>query len=133
MRLSIAAFVLFVARAVTGGLILRDTLLQNAYESNTALSRYYASETDSNLVTYEALLEFGTASIEARVYEDQPWDSIEEWASLYCERLRTVLGNENINLYGVVDGRVLAVGSEALGDAGDPTSVSYTHLTLPTT
>lgn len=125
MRLSIAAFVLFVALAVTGGLILRDTLLQNAYESNTALSRYYASETDSNLVTYEALLEFGTASIEARVYEDQPWDSIEEWASLYCERLRTVLGNENINLYGVVDGRVLAVGSEALGDAGDPTSRAW--------
>ena len=125
MRLSIAAFVLFVALAVTGGLILRDTLLQNAYESNTALSRYYASETDSNLVTYEALLEFGTASIEARVYEDQPWDSIEEWASLYCERLRTVLGNENINLYGVVAGRVLAVGSEALGDAGDPTSRAW--------
>lgn len=125
MRLSIAAFVLFVALAVTGGLILRDTLLQNAYESNTALSRYYASETDSNLVTYEALLEFGTASIEARVYEDQPWDSIEEWASLYCERLRTVLGNENINLYGVVDGRVLAVGSEALDDAGDPTSRAW--------
>lgn len=125
MRLSIAAFVLFVALAVTGGLILRDTLLQNAYESNTALSRYYASETDSNLVTYEALLEFGTASIEARVYEDQPWDSIEEWASLYCERLRTVLGNENINLYGVVAGRVLAVGPEALGDAGDPTSRAW--------
>ena len=125
MRLSLAVFALFVVMAVTGGLILRDTLLQNAYESNTALSRYYASETDSNLVTYEALLEFGTASIEARVYEDQPWDSIEEWANLYCERLRTVLGNENINLYGVVDGRVLAVGVPDLGEGSDPTSRAW--------
>lgn len=125
MRLSLAVFALFVVMAVAGGLILRDTLLQNAYESNTALSRYYASETDSNLVTYEALLEFGTASIEARVYEEQPWDSIEEWANLYCERLRTVLGNENINLYGVVDGRVLAVGVPDLGEGSDPTSRAW--------
>lgn len=125
MRLSLAVFALFVVMAVTGGLILRDTLLQNAYESYTALSRYYASETDSNLVTYEALLEFGTASIEARVYEEQPWDSIEEWANLYCERLRTVLGNENINLYGVVDGRVLAVGVPDLGEGSDPTSRAW--------
>ena len=125
MRLSLAVFALFVVMAVTGGLILRDTLLQNAYESNTALSRYYASETDSNLVTYEALLEFGTASIEARVYEEQPWDSIEEWANLYCERLRTVLGNENINLYGVVGGRVLAVGVPDLGEGSDPTSRAW--------
>ena len=125
MRLSLAVFALFVVMAVTGGLILRDTLLQNAYESNTALSRYYASETDSNLVTYEALLEFGTASIEARVYEEQPWDSIEEWANLYCERLRTVLGNENINLYGVVGGRVLAVGVPDLGEGSDPTSRTW--------
>lgn len=125
MRLSLAVFALFVVMAVTGGLILRDTLLQNAYESNTALSRYYASETDSNLVTYEALLEFGTASIEARVYEEQPWDSIEEWANLYCERLRTVLGNENINLYGVVDGRVLAVGVPDLGEGSNPTSRAW--------
>lgn len=125
MRLSLAVFALFVVMAVTGGLILRDTLLQNAYESNTALSRYYASETDSNLVTYEALLEFGTASIEARVYEEQPWDSIEEWANLYCDRLRTVLGNENINLYGVVDGRVLAVGVPDLGEGSDPTSRAW--------
>ena len=125
MRLSLAVFALFVVMAVTGGLILRDTLLQNAYESNTALSRYYASETDSSLVTYEALLEFGTASIEARVYEEQPWDSIEEWANLYCERLRTVLGNENINLYGVVGGRVLAVGVPDLGEGSDPTSRAW--------
>ena len=51
MRLSVAVFVLFIALAVAGGLILRDTLLRNANASNTALSRYYASETDSNLVT----------------------------------------------------------------------------------
>ena len=107
MRLNIAIFALFVVLAVVGGVALRDTLLQNAYETNTALSRSYASEIDSNLVTYEALLEFGTTSIEQRVYDDSPWSSLEEWASLYCDRIRSVLGDDTINVYGVVDGKVL--------------------------
>ena len=80
MRLSVAVFVLFVALAVAGGLILRDTLLRNANASNTALSRYYAAETDSNLVTYEALLDFGTTSIEQRISTDHPRGSLEAWA-----------------------------------------------------
>ena len=116
MRLSVAVFVLFVALAVAGGLILRDTLLRNANASNTALSRYYASETDSNLVTYEALLDFGTTSIEQRIYNDNPWGSLEAWAETYCQRIRSVLGDDSINVYGVIDGQVLNVSGIQLAD-----------------
>ena len=66
VRFSLAVLVLFVVLAVVSGFMLRNTLLRNAYESNTALSRFYASETDSTLKTYEVLLDFGAASIEAR-------------------------------------------------------------------
>ena len=121
VRFSLAVLVLFVVLAVVSGFMLRNTLLRNAYESNTALSRFYASETDSTLKTYEALLDFGAASIEARVYADEPWGDLESWAELYCNRLRSVLGNQNINVYGVVDGRVLAVGDLRLDPDFDPT------------
>ena len=124
MRLNIAIFALFVVLAVVGGVALRDTLLQNAYETNTALSRSYASEIDSNLVTYEALLEFGTTSIEQRVYDDSPWSSLEEWASLYCDRIRSVLGDDTINVYGVVDGKVL----DASGSIPDAAVDASQHL-----
>ena len=120
MRLSVAVFVLFVALAVAGGLILRDTLLRNANASNTALSRYYASETDSNLVTYEALLSFGTTSLEQRIYNDNPWGSLEEWVETYCQRIRCVLGDDSINVYGVIDGEVLNVSGIELGDDFQP-------------
>ena len=116
MRLSVAVFVLFVALAVAGGLILRDTLLRNANVSNTALSRYYASETDSNLVTYEALLGFGTTSVEQRIYNDNPWGSLQAWAETYCQRIRDVLGDDSINVYGVIDGQVLNVSGIQLAD-----------------
>ena len=120
MRLSIAVFVVFVVLAVAGGMVLRDTLLRNANASNTALSRYYASETDSNLVTYEALLDFGTTSIEQRIYNDNPWGSLEAWAETYCQRIRSVLGDDSINVYGVIDGEVLNVSGIELGDEFQP-------------
>ena len=120
MRLSIAVFVVFVVLAVAGGMVLRDTLLRNANASNTALSRYYASETDSNLVTYEALLDFGTTSIEQRIYNDNPWGSLEEWVETYCQRIRSVLGDDSINVYGVIDGEVLNVTGIELGDDFNP-------------
>ena len=120
MRLSIAVFVVFVVLAVAGGMVLRDTLLRNANASNTALSRYYASETDSNLVTYEALLDFGTTSIEQRIYNDNPWGSLEEWVETYCQRIRSVLGDDSINVYGVIDGEVLNVSGIELGDDFQP-------------
>ena len=125
MCLSVAVFVLFVALAVAGGLILRDTLLRNANASNTALSRYYASETDSNLVTYEALLDFGTTSIEQRIYNDNPWGSLEAWAEIYCQRIRSVLGDDSINVYGVIDGEVLNVSGIELGDDFRPESRTW--------
>ena len=121
MRLGIAVFLVFVAFALAGGVVLRDTLLRNAYETNTALARYYASETDSDLTTYEALLDFGTAAVEARVYADEPWGSLESWATLYCERLRSVLGNDSIDVYGVIEGQVLNVGGSLPQDDFDPT------------
>ena len=122
VRFSLAVLVLFVVLAVVSGLMLRNVLLKNSYESNTALARFYASETDSALKTYEALLDFGSASIEARVFADEPWGNLESWAELYCSRLRSVLGNQNINVYGVVDGRVLAVGDLSLASDFDPTT-----------
>ena len=125
MRLSIAVFVLFVALAVAGGLILRDTLLRNANVSNTALSRYYASETDSNLVTYEALLGFGTTSVEQRIYNDNPWGSLQAWAETYCQRIRGVLGDDSINVYGVIDGQVLNVSGLQLVDDFCPEERSW--------
>ncbi len=130
MRLSVAVFVLFVALAVAGGLILRDTLLRNANASNTALSRYYASETESNLVTYEALLDFGTTSIEQRIYNDNPWGSLEAWVETYCQRIRSVLGDDSINVYGVIDGEVLNVSGIELGDDFQPQDRTWYQIAM---
>lgn len=107
MRLGLVLLGLFVALSLAGGAVLRSTLLTNAHESNTALSRYYASEVNSSLTMYRSLLEFGTESMDVRMENGASWEELEEWVRLYCDRLRTVLGDESINVYGVVDGTPL--------------------------
>lgn len=126
MRLGLILLVFFVALALVGGQILRSTLLQNAHESNTALSRYYAAETNSSLTMYRALLEFGTESLDSRNEQGNTWEELERWVRLFCTRLRSVLGDEAINVYGVVDGTPLTVGDwdEMAGAGGDAMGAS---------
>ena len=110
MRLGLVLLVCFVALTLAGGAILRQTLLQNAHESNTALSRYYAAETNSSLTMYRSLLEFGTESLDVRMERGESWTELEAWVEMYCERLRSVVGDDAINVYGVIDGTPLTVG-----------------------
>ena len=107
---NIGILVLFVGFSLGGLTVLHDSLVNNADESNAALSRYYASESASNLTVYETLLDFGATSVEARVSEGNSWANLEEWAKNYCDRLRTVLADESLNVYAVINGRVLTVG-----------------------
>ena len=110
VRLNVILIALFICMSLLGGALMRDALLRNANESNSALSRYYASQTDSNLTTYSSLLEFGISSIESRVSSNTPWEDLRSWTELYCTRLRTVLGDESLNVYAIIGERVLAIG-----------------------
>lgn len=107
VRLNVAVIMLFVILSVPGGLFVRDVLLRNASESNTALARYLASEANGSLMMYRSLLEFGVASLESRANNGASWQELEEWSTLYNNRLRSVLGDDSLNAYAVVDGKLL--------------------------
>lgn len=133
MRLGLVLLGLFVALSLAGGAVLRSTLLTNAHESNTALSRYYASEVNSSLTMYRSLLEFGTESMDVRMENGASWEELEEWVRLYCDRLRTVLGDESINVYGVVDGTPLTAAewSTSVGYSADDAAGGTDATTSP--
>lgn len=121
LGLGLGVLALFVAFILAGGAVLYTALLRNADSANDALSRYYASETAGNLTVYETLLDFGARSIEARVAEGNSWEELEAWADTYCTRLRTVLADEQLNVYAVIGGRVLAVGDWTADETFDVT------------
>ncbi len=108
MRFPLCAFVVLAGLAMVGILLLRATLLQNAYETGTALSRSYAAEERGNLNVYETLLTFGTTALNGRMEDGETKEEISDFLETYFYRVNTVLGNGVVDPYVVLDGEILA-------------------------
>ena len=108
MRLNIAAFAVLAVLAVAGTAVIRTALLQNAWDTGTALARGYAAEEQSSLAIYETLLSFGTASVDKRVSEGESKEELLGWMEIYFQRLEVVLGSGAVDPYIILDGEVLA-------------------------
>ena len=93
LGLSLCAFAALVVLAVLGILLIRSTLLRNARDTGTALSRSFAAEESNSLAMYETLLSFGTASLDSRLEAGEGRESIARFLELYFRRLDSVLGD----------------------------------------
>ena len=83
LGLSLCAFAALVVLAVLGILLIRSTLLRNARDTGTALSRSFAAEESTSLAMYETLLSFGTASLDSRLEAGEGRESIARFLELY--------------------------------------------------
>lgn len=108
MRLPLAALMAMSALAAAGMLLLRSVLLQNAYETGTALSRSYAAEESSDLAVYETLLTFGTAALDSRLEAGEDREAVTDFLEMYFRRVDTVLGDGVVDPYVVLGGEILA-------------------------
>ena len=103
--------IVLVLLALLGGAsfaLLRTELLKNAQDLGASLAQSYASEERNNLTVYETLLTFGTESINSRVQEGNTAEELQEWISLYFERLEAVLGENTVDPYLVLNGKIIA-------------------------
>ena len=89
-------------------LLLRATLLRNAYETGTALSRSCAAEEQGDLNVYETLLTFGTSALEQRLEDGEDREEIVAFLEMYFQRVDTVLGDGVVDPYVVLDGEILS-------------------------
>ena len=107
MRLTLVAFAALILLALAGCILIYHTLLRNAYDTGSALSRSYAAEESDNLAVFETLLSFGAASLDrlAAVGDEV---ELAEWMDLYFARLDTVLGSDMVDPYAVIDGKIIA-------------------------
>ena len=108
LRPALWAFAALLALAVGGIVLIRSTLLRNAYETGTALSRSYASEARSELASFETLLAFGTSSIDNRLAGGEDRAALEGLLERYFQNLDRVLGNGVVDPYLVLEGEILA-------------------------
>ena len=130
LRLSLCAFTALVVLAVLGVLLIRSTLIRNAHDTGTALSRSFAAEESNTLAMYETLLSFGTASLDSRVEAGEGRDAIIPFLKLYFQRLDSVLGDGVVDPYVVFNGEILGA-SPWEGDASyDYTAASWYQMAM---
>ena len=108
MRLNLAGLLILVVMASAGSLLLRTSLLRSAQSMGSALSRNYAAEESNKLSVFETLLSFGTASLDKQVEEGKSPEELLEWMNLYFQQLSAVLGEDVVDPYLVLDGKILA-------------------------
>lgn len=124
LKLPLCAFAALGVLALAGSWIVRSTMLRNAYEAATALSRSCAAEERGSLNVYATLLSFGTAALESRLEDGEGQESITVFLDTYFERVDSVLGTGVVDPYVVLDGKILAANPWE-GDAG------YDYATAP--
>ena len=124
LKLPLCAFAALGVLALAGSWIVRNTMLRNAYEAATALSRCCAAEERGSLNVYATLLSFGTAALESRLEDGEGQESITVFLDTYFERVDSVLGTGVVDPYVVLDGKILAANPWE-GDAG------YDYATAP--
>lgn len=124
LKLPLCAFAALGVLALAGSWIVRNTMLRNAYEAATALSRSCAAEERGSLNVYATLLSFGTAALESRLEDGEGQESITVFLDTYFERVDSVLGTGVVDPYVVLDGKILAANPWE-GDAG------YDYATAP--
>ena len=91
MRLTLLAFAVVTGIAICGAMLVRFTLLKNAFNTGTSMSRSYAAEAGDELAVYETLLTFGASSMDWQVGRGVEREELVEWLQLYFQRVETVL------------------------------------------
>ena len=108
MKLPLCAFLALASLAAVGIWMVRTTLLQNAYETGTALTRSYAAEEQGNLNVYETLLTFGSSALNGRIAAGESRSEVADFLQTYFHRVDAVLGNGVVDPYVVLNGEILA-------------------------
>ena len=100
--------VIFIAIAVGSIFMLRNELLNGAQNTGTALARLYAIEEQSHIEVYENLLALGAQYLDERVESGYTGEELTRWMKLYFDSVSEYLGDNIVDPYAVVDGRVYA-------------------------
>ena len=109
IRLYVIIYLFLLALGLNSYAIQRRALLKNAGQLGDSLAASYAAEERNNLTVYETLLSFGTLNLD-RLMEEENWtqERKESWLQQYFRRVLAVVGQDRVDPYAAVNGRIVA-------------------------
>ena len=91
--------------------LVRGKLLQNAQNLGMALADSYAKEEELNLDDLEGNLLIVSRYLDEMVEEGCDIGEIQQWLESYYHKFTGVIGQDMIDLYTVINGRIVAAKS----------------------
>ena len=107
--LSLLLLVVFLALLVTGVSLVRKKLLQNTQSMGMSLAQSYGSEEEMHIETFRQFLELGSLYVEEMWQRGDSVQDIQQWLHDYFSKLTTIVGEDTIDPYAVLAGKIVAV------------------------
>ena len=106
--LSLLLLVVFLALLVTGVSLVRKKLLQNTQSMGMSLAQSYGSEEEMHIETFRQFLELGSLYVEEMWQRGDSVQDIQQWLHDYFSKLTTIVGEDTIDPYAVLAGKIVA-------------------------
>lgn len=108
MRADIVIFVVLIVIGSVSFSFVKTALLKNSQELGSSLAASCASEESNSLTVYETLLSFGADTISSNI-DVWEYGDMENWLRAYSNRIQMALGQGTVDMYAVIDGKIIAV------------------------
>ena len=108
MRLNMLLLLVFASLILFSTALIRRKLLMNAQEMGTYLAWNYSAEEQNNITVYKTLIELGTQDIDEQIARGTTPEQLQVWVYDLFDNIGKMLGNQAVDLYAVVDNRIIA-------------------------
>lgn len=88
-------------------LLVREKLLQNTQDLGMALAQSYASEEETHISAFKDVLDLGTQYVD-ELYAGGNISEIQQWIQDYLKKISSILGENLVDPYAVIDGEIVA-------------------------
>lgn len=128
--LSILLMIACVSMLIFGVILVRAKLLQNTQDLGMSLAESYAAEEELRVATFRNFLDLGCQYVEEMSRSGAETEELQQWLHSYFTKITSIVGENVIDPYAVIDGAIVAANPWA-GDGGyDYESTDWYQMAL---
>lgn len=105
--LNILVLIIVFVTLLFSVLLVREKLLQNTQDLGMALAQSYASEEETHISTFQDVLDLGAQYVD-ELYAEGNVSEIQQWIQDYLKKISSILGENLVDPYAVIDGEIVA-------------------------
>ena len=125
LRFTAVVVGVFLILSVVSVLVMQRIALRNAQTMGEQVARSFSTGESANMRTYGQLLDSASRWLDSYVEEGKSPQEMAEWMGEYLSYVTETMGAAGLDMYGSIDGRVVAANYWEEGNTFDPTATVW--------